>query len=195
MPWRLSALTQVATVPGTPAERPLKRAELKSSGASFSKNERGPIAAGAASRPSMVVTRPFGVRTSMNPPPPIPAENGSVTPSTPAAAIAASTALPPRRSVLIAAFVAKRSTVAAAPPGPRARCSITRLTSRRICAGSACLRAYPERHQRNASEQPPTTTGARILLALCHPLTVPPDARLFRRFLASGEGRGAEKSG
>ena len=56
----------------------------------------------------------------MKPPPPMPHENGSVTPSTAAAVTAASVALPPRRSVSIAACVASRSTVAAAPPLPTA---------------------------------------------------------------------------
>ena len=55
---------------------------------------------------------------TMKPPPPMPAENGSVTPSTAAAVTAASTALPPCRSVSIAASVASVSTVAAAPPVP-----------------------------------------------------------------------------
>src|SRR2546430_16924417 len=54
----------------------------------------------------------------MKPPPPTPHENGSVTPSTPAAVTAASTALPPLRAVAIAAWAASRSTVAAAPPFP-----------------------------------------------------------------------------
>src|SRR3954451_939228 len=54
----------------------------------------------------------------MKPPPPTPHENGSVTPSPPAAVPAASTALPPLRSVATAASVASRSTVAAAPPVP-----------------------------------------------------------------------------
>ena len=76
------------------------------------------MAAGAVSRLSIVVTWPRGVRMTMKPPPPMPAENGSVTPSTPAAATAASTALPPLRSMSIAACVASRSTVAAAPPEP-----------------------------------------------------------------------------
>jgi hypothetical protein len=39
----------------------------------------------------------------MKPPPPIPHENGSVTPSTAAEATAASIALPPRRRMSIAA--------------------------------------------------------------------------------------------
>ena len=83
-------------------------------------NEFGRMASGAFSRLSIVVTCPRGVRMTMKPPPPMPAENGSVTPSTPAAATAASTALPPRRIMSIAACVASRSTVAAAPPEPTA---------------------------------------------------------------------------
>src|SRR5206468_1895887 len=55
---------------------------------------------------------------TMKPPPPTPDENGSVTPSTPAAVTAASTALPPPFRVSIAAWVASVSTVAAAPPVP-----------------------------------------------------------------------------
>src|SRR5688500_17432798 len=54
----------------------------------------------------------------MKPPPPIPQENGSVTPRTAAAATAASTALPPSSRMRIAALVASSSTVAAAPPVP-----------------------------------------------------------------------------
>ena len=57
---------------------------------------------------------------TMKPPPPMPHENGSVTPSTPAAATAASTALPPERSTLIAVCVASGSTVEAEPPYPTA---------------------------------------------------------------------------
>src|SRR5215213_8596739 len=54
----------------------------------------------------------------MKPPPPIPHENGSMTPRTAAAVTAASTALPPPRNVSTAACVARVSTVAAAPPVP-----------------------------------------------------------------------------
>ena len=54
----------------------------------------------------------------MKPPPPMPHEYGSVTPRTAAAATAASTALPPLRSVSIAASVPSTSTVAAAPRVP-----------------------------------------------------------------------------
>ena len=45
----------------------------------FSQNEVGCIAAGAVSRPSIVVTSPPAVRMTMKPPPPMPHENGSVT--------------------------------------------------------------------------------------------------------------------
>src|SRR5919204_5332518 len=55
---------------------------------------------------------------TMKPPPPIPHENGSATPRTPAAVTAASTAFPPRFSASIAACVASVSTLAAAPPVP-----------------------------------------------------------------------------
>src|SRR3954465_804458 len=56
----------------------------------------------------------------MKPPPPMPHEYGSTTPSTPDAAIAASTALPPRRRTSIAAWVPCGSTLAAPPPTPTA---------------------------------------------------------------------------
>src|SRR5829696_6853082 len=54
----------------------------------------------------------------MKPPPPTPHENGSVTPSTAAAATAASIAFPPSARMSIAACEASRSTDAAAPPVP-----------------------------------------------------------------------------
>src|SRR5512132_378133 len=56
----------------------------------------------------------------MKPPPPMPHEYGSTTPSTDAAPTAASTALPPWRRTPIAARVACWSTLAAAPPAPTA---------------------------------------------------------------------------
>src|SRR3954454_1695094 len=118
VPYLSSASSQVAGVPGTPTDRPLQRASLNGSGAPFSQNDVGVIASGAVSRPSSVVTLPLAVRMTMKPPPPTPHENGSVTPSTPAAATAASTALPPAFSVSMAACVANVSTLAAAPPVP-----------------------------------------------------------------------------
>ena len=45
-------------------------------------NESGCIERGDSSRESMVVILPFGVRMTMKPPPPMPHEYGSVTPST-----------------------------------------------------------------------------------------------------------------
>ncbi len=105
-------------MPGTPTERPLYRASAKGSGTPFSQNESGRIAAGAVSRPSIVVTPPLLSLITMKPPPPIPQEKGSVTPRTAAATTAASTALPPARSASTAACVASVSTVAAAPPLP-----------------------------------------------------------------------------
>src|SRR3954463_6694581 len=54
----------------------------------------------------------------MNPPPPIPATYGSVTPRVAPAATAASTALPPERRVWIAGRGGSGATVAAAPPVP-----------------------------------------------------------------------------
>ncbi len=104
-------------------------------------NESGRMAAGAFSRPSIVVTWPFGVRITMKPPPPMPAENGSVTPSTAAAATVASTALPPRFSVSIAALVASASTVPAAPPLPTAIGSFMKLSLCPACAAGAASAA------------------------------------------------------
>ena len=83
-------------------------------------NESGSMAFGDSSRESMVVTSPWRVRITMKPPPPIPHEYGSTTPSTPAAATAASTALPPCSSVSMAARVPSASTVAAPPSLPTA---------------------------------------------------------------------------
>src|SRR3954466_5284025 len=120
VPYFSSASAQVAGVPGTPTDIPLQRASLNGSGAPFSQNDVGVIASGAVSRPSIVVTFPDAVRITMNPPPPTPHENGSVTPRTPAAATAASTALPPAFSVSIVAFVASGSTGDAPPPHPPA---------------------------------------------------------------------------
>src|SRR3954463_1675853 len=118
VPYFSSASYHVAGGPGPPTDRPLQRASLNGSGAPFSQNDVGVIASGAVSRPSSVVTLPLAVRMTMKPPPPTPHENGSVTPRTPAAATAASTALPPDFSVSMAACVASVSTLAAAPPVP-----------------------------------------------------------------------------
>src|ERR671910_252926 len=96
VPYLRSARSQPATVPGTPADRPLQRASLNGSAAPFSQNESGCIVAGDSSRESIVVTLPPAVRITMKPPPPMPHEYGSVTPSTAAAATAATIRRRPR---------------------------------------------------------------------------------------------------
>src|SRR6266508_3680032 len=88
VPYLCSALSHVSSVPGTPTDSPLHRAALNGSGAPFSQNDVGVIATGA------------------------------VSPSPPAAATAASAALPPAFKVAIAPCVASVSAVAAAPPVP-----------------------------------------------------------------------------
>src|SRR5919197_6752480 len=155
VPYLRSALDHVAGVPGTPAERPLKRASLKLSGLAFSKNESGRIVAGDFSRPSIVVTLPCGVRMTMNPPPPMPQLNGSTTPSTPAAATAPSTALPPCARLSTAAFVARTSTLAAAPPVPRATGVLGRS-----CAPAPCA---PASRAISAASSSATARGCRLI--------------------------------
>ena len=90
-----------ATVPGTPTERPPITASMNRSGLpSRSRKRSGFAAAGAVSRPSYARSlRDAASCTSMKPPPPIPDDCGSTRPSTSCAAIAASTALPPRASI------------------------------------------------------------------------------------------------
>jgi hypothetical protein len=142
-------------VPGTPTERPLKRASLKGKARPFSQNDIGCIAFGAVSRPSIVVTRPLAVRTTMKPPPPIPDENGSVTPRTAAEATEASIAFPPRRRMSIAACVAIFSTDAAAPPLPVAvggpeplpTSAVARIPQTRAAAVTNAASKPPETHE------------------------------------------------
>ena len=75
------------------------------------------MAAGAVSRPSIVVTSPLPAsKYTKYPPPPIPALYGSVTPSAAAVATAASAALPPLRRTSSPAALASASTEATAPP-------------------------------------------------------------------------------
>jgi hypothetical protein len=62
----------------------------------------------------MTLSRPLGA-ISTKQSPPIPVMAGSTTPSTAAAAIAASTALPPARRMSMAVRVARGWAVAAAP--------------------------------------------------------------------------------
>ena len=75
------------------------------------------MAAGAVSRPSIVVTSPVAAsKYTKYPPPPMPALYGSVTPSAAAVAIAASAALPPSRSTSRPMALASASTEETAPP-------------------------------------------------------------------------------
>src|SRR3954452_11854226 len=102
----------------------------------------------------------------MKPPPPIPHEYGSTTPSTPAAATAASIALPPRRSTSIAARVASGSTVAAGPPVPTA---VGRLAGAWLfCAGAVAGTAN------SAATSRSVTSGRRM--ARSYPQCAPADA-------------------
>src|SRR4051812_32230641 len=114
----------------------------------------------------------------MTPPPPIPAEYGSVTPRAAPATTAASTAFPPLRSTSSAALDASRSTVATAPPVPAAvgclgvgagRAGAGRATapagtaSRRPSASSRTVRAATTRRCiRDSSSLGPL--GGRALL-------------------------------
>jgi len=136
VPKRPAARCQVRSVPGTPTPRPLVTRSAKGIGwpVAGSMKLSSRKAAGAVSRPSMVTARPWRAsQITMNPPPPMPAEYGSVTPRVAAAATAASTALPPRRSTPMAALEASRSTVATAPPVPVAT---GRLTARAAVAAA-----------------------------------------------------------
>src|SRR5689334_10423108 len=111
---------------------------------------------------------------TMNPPPPIPEENGSVTPRTPAAAIAASTALPPSRSACTAAPVAVASTLDAAPPVPVA-VDVSARTGAAAQSAAARVRTTARRrrmppplpghagpHAGEEVEHPPPRVGARV---------------------------------
>src|SRR6266516_3008627 len=71
---------------------------------------------------------------TMNPPPPGPATNGSVTPSVLATATAASIALPPALSVSMPALLALNSADATAPPVPVATGCLTYCGSRSAAA-------------------------------------------------------------
>src|SRR5437764_4974321 len=98
----------------------------------------------------------------MKPPPPTPHENGSVTPSTPAAVTAASTALPPFCSVAIAASVASRSTVAAAPPVPVEVGGPTGATVRAEPAVPAIASAQSPIRQRKRSRRMSHASNSRF---------------------------------
>src|SRR4029079_9136552 len=79
----------------------------------------------------------------MNPPPPMPHEYGSTTPSTPAAATAASIALPPWRSVSIAACVARGLACAARLPVPTAVACLGGAETSRAGAAAGTAKSSP----------------------------------------------------
>src|SRR5919198_2170344 len=80
---------------------------------------------------------------TMNPPPPIPATYGSVTPRVAATATAASTAFPPLRRISMPTRVASASTLATAPPVPVATaCFGSGVAARRASAPVATSIAH-----------------------------------------------------
>ena len=106
-------------MPGTPTESPDETASANAYGwpVAGSMNAVVGMAAGAVSRPSIVVTSPVAAsKYTKYPPPPIPALYGSVTPSAAAVATAASAALPPLRSTWRPMALASASTDDTAPP-------------------------------------------------------------------------------
>ena len=128
-PSRRCASSSTRSTPGTPTDRPLSAASMKSTGLpSASRNRSGRAFFGAVSRPSSALSlRVTPSQCSRNAPPPMPEDCGSTRPSTAWAAIAASTALPPWRRIARAASDAAGSAVAtmkwrpvasAAPAGP-----------------------------------------------------------------------------
>ena len=89
-------------VPGTPTERPPTTASMNGIGLpSRPMNRSGFAVAGAVSRPSSVESepRPASLQCTRKAPPPMPELCGSTRLSTSCTAIAASTALPPARSI------------------------------------------------------------------------------------------------
>src|SRR5437667_6463527 len=119
-PKRCTAVATTFNVPGTPTAWPLVEAGVKvwllpSSGLV---NSVVSALAGALSRPSIakVLPCPFARCTIMNPPPPMPENSGSTTLSANWMAAAASTALPPLRSILAPASAASGCDTATTPP-------------------------------------------------------------------------------
>src|SRR3954453_18032713 len=102
----------------------------------------------------------------MNPPPPMPHEYGSTTPSTLEGAIAASTALPPRRRTSIAAWVPCESTVAAPPPTPTAVGCLVGAGVWWAAAGAATRAAATTERSRRRMAVPYPRPGASYPSAL-----------------------------
>ena len=136
------ARSYAANAPGTPmANAPVR---LSSGLALPSRKYMSRLAAaGAVSRPSIAANLPFGLRTRMKHPPPMPELKPSTTPKVSAAATTASTALPPRSNAFIAALVARGCTVTAAPvrsaAWPSGSPSRSRMTIRFNMPGGGCF--------------------------------------------------------
>jgi hypothetical protein len=114
VPYRPSAASMPATTPGTPtvvwpvklvcSPGPLKVV--------------GVMAAGAVSRKSSALTRPWRLRYSRKPPPPTPQDCGRATPTAKTVAAAASIALPPRSRTARPTRAAAGDSVATTPKRP-----------------------------------------------------------------------------
>ncbi len=101
LPYLLCAISSIETTPGMPTDNPPGMASgLLRALPSGPRNMSGRAEAGAISRPSkLVVFLLLGSNTSRKAPPPMPEDSGSTSPSTIWVAMAASTALPPARSM------------------------------------------------------------------------------------------------
>jgi hypothetical protein len=110
-------LAIVASAPGTPALRAPTYNSREGRGLpSAPRNQSGPAAFGAVSRPSMVVNAPvLPSLATKNMPPPMPEFCGSTTLSASMVAIAASVALPPWRRISTPAEAARGSAALTMP--------------------------------------------------------------------------------
>ena len=101
LPYFRCAISSMETTPGMPTDNPPGMACGLVRGLPFaSRNMSARAEAGAISRPSkLVVFFVLGSNSSMKAPPPMPDDSGSTRPSTICTAMAASTALPPARSI------------------------------------------------------------------------------------------------
>lgn len=133
LPCRRCARAASARLPGTPTLRPPGMARSCERAVPLTKNQSGPAARGAASRPSIVSTWPCASAVSRKPPPPIPELCGSTTPSASIVAMAASVADPPSRSIAAPASAARGSAAETAPPC----CGATGAERAARCAGRA----------------------------------------------------------
>jgi hypothetical protein len=147
LPWRWCSSHAMATSPGTPTLRPPHCASSTLMGLPLAMNRSGRALAGACSRPSSDSSRPvFASCDSTNAPPPIPEDCGSTTVSATATAIAASAAVPPRRSISspasdarTSALVTTAAPLAAVAAGARCSSPSKSPLARRSSAGAAAV--------------------------------------------------------